>query len=95
MHFSPKRRSSCCSHCTPVFCINGGPIDYIDEWLHLLTCRVEYYVYLRQWAMGVRYESEVMGVVFLAIGDNSYWIPLVIEYLQNEYFNGRLGVLVK
>jgi len=45
--------------------------------------------------MGVRNESEVMGVVFLAIGDNSYWLPPVIEYLQNEYFSGRLGVLVK
>jgi len=33
--FSLKRRSSCCSHCTTVFCINGGPINYIDEWLHL------------------------------------------------------------
>jgi len=65
--------------------------------LHLrwLTCRVEYYIYLRQWAMGVRNESEVMGVVFLAIGDNLYWLPPVIEYLQNAYFNGRLGVLVK
>ena len=31
--------------------------------LHLrcLTCRVEYYVYLRQWAMGMRYESVVNG----------------------------------
>ena len=45
--------------------------------------------------MGVRNESKLMGVVFLAIGDNSYWLPPVIEYLQNAYFNGRLGVLVK
>ena len=45
--------------------------------------------------MGVRNESEAMGVVFLAIGDNSDWLPPVIEYLQNAYFNGQLGVLVK
>ena len=35
MHFSPKGRPSCCSHRKPVFCINGGPVDYVDEWLHL------------------------------------------------------------
>ena len=38
--------------------------------------------------MGVQNESEVMGVVFLAIGDNSYWLPPVIEYLQNAYLMG-------
>jgi len=35
MHFSLKGRPSRCSHRKPVFYVNGGPVDYVDEWLRL------------------------------------------------------------